>query len=100
MEIMNIFLLSKWKWGILTEDEAIWSDILTARCENAKRKVLIGDISVVEKNDSIWWRDLLISDNFMFLQDHSFANAVLCKIRSGNHVPFRYGYWTGAQNLL
>ncbi|XP_058774304.1 uncharacterized mitochondrial protein AtMg00310-like [Vicia villosa] len=64
VEIMNVALLSKWKWRILTEKEAVWRDLLEARYGNVKVKVLIGDISVVGKKDSIWWRDILISDNY------------------------------------
>lgn len=52
-EIMNAALISKWKWRILVENEAVWRDILEARYEKVKLKVLIGDFSVVEKKDSI-----------------------------------------------
>ncbi|XP_058732554.1 uncharacterized protein LOC131604078 [Vicia villosa] len=31
MEIMNVALLSKWKWRILNDKEAVWRDLLEAR---------------------------------------------------------------------
>lgn len=57
-------LLSKWKWRILNDKEAVWRDILEEQYGKIKLKVLIGDVSVVDKKDSIWWRDIIISDNY------------------------------------
>lgn len=55
MEIMNVALVSKGKWKILSNNEAVSRGILKARHGNVKVKVLIGDISVVGRKDSIWW---------------------------------------------
>ncbi|XP_058756418.1 uncharacterized protein LOC131629651 [Vicia villosa] len=73
---MNTVLISKWKWRILTDKEAVWREILEARYGNLKLKVLIRDISVVEKSDSIWWRDLVLSDNYANLHEDHFSGAV------------------------
>ncbi|XP_058754370.1 uncharacterized mitochondrial protein AtMg00310-like [Vicia villosa] len=100
VEIMNVALLSKWKWRILMEKEAVWRDLLEARYGNVKVKVLIGDISVVGKKDSIWWRDILISDNYENLDNNHFAGAIECKVWSGNDIPFWYACWTGPQTLM
>ncbi|XP_058726593.1 uncharacterized protein LOC131597953 [Vicia villosa] len=40
MKVMNMALLSKWKWRILIEDEAVWRGILVSRYRNIKNKVL------------------------------------------------------------
>lgn len=53
VEIMNAALIFKWKWRILSDDEAVWRGILNARYENLKLMVLVGDISAVGKKDSI-----------------------------------------------
>src|SRR4051812_15617576 len=34
VEIMNVALISKWKWRILSEKEAVWCDVLKARYGN------------------------------------------------------------------
>ncbi|XP_058740935.1 uncharacterized protein LOC131613265 [Vicia villosa] len=91
---MNVALISKWKWRILTEKEAVW------RYGKVKVKVLIGDISVVGKKDSIWWRDLLISDNYENLNSNHFAGAIECTVWSGKDIPFWYACWTGSQTLM
>lgn len=49
LEVMNATLLSKWKWRILTEEEAVWRGVLEARYGNMKKKMLISDVSVVGK---------------------------------------------------
>ncbi|XP_058756592.1 uncharacterized protein LOC131629811 [Vicia villosa] len=77
--VMNVALLSKWKWRILVEEEAVWRGILVSRYGNIKLKVLIGDVSVVEKSDSIWWRDILTSDNYAALLNQNFSGAISCK---------------------
>ncbi|XP_058725731.1 uncharacterized protein LOC131597026 [Vicia villosa] len=92
VEVMNSALLSKWKWRILTdkEGEVVWRGILSSRYDNVKMKVLIGDISIVEKSNSIWWRDILVSDNYVYLLDQHFAGVVYYNVGNGNNVPFCY----------
>ncbi|XP_058767957.1 uncharacterized protein LOC131641677 [Vicia villosa] len=97
VEIMNAALISKWKWRILSEKEAVWSGILKARYGNVKLKVLIGDISVVGKKDSIWWRDVLVSDNYVLLQDKHFAGAIDCEVGNEEEIPFWYVCWADQQ---
>ncbi|XP_058773250.1 uncharacterized protein LOC131647368 [Vicia villosa] len=80
VEIMNVALLSKWKWRILTDKEAVWQDLLKARYGNPKLKVLIGDISILNKKDSHWWRDLIMSDNYERLLFDHLTSAIKYKI--------------------
>lgn len=61
---MNVVLIRKWKWRISSDNEAVWHGVLKAIFGNVKLKVLIGDKSVVGKKYSIWWRDILLSDNY------------------------------------
>ncbi|XP_058742136.1 uncharacterized protein LOC131614590 [Vicia villosa] len=75
MEILNVALLRKWKWRLLTEKEAVWSGIINHRYDNSALKILVEDVSVVSKQDSIWWRDVLISGNYVNLEENHFAAA-------------------------
>ncbi|XP_058783955.1 uncharacterized protein LOC131658705 [Vicia villosa] len=100
VEVLNVALLSKWKWRILTEENDVWKGILETRYGNVRRKVLIGDISVIKNSDSIWWRDLIISDNFELLLFQNFTGAVKCNIRDGQDVPFWYGCWADSRPLM
>ncbi|XP_058784295.1 uncharacterized protein LOC131659071 [Vicia villosa] len=100
VEVVNLALLSKWKWRILTDEEAVWRGILISRYGDVKRKVLVGDVSVTEKAGSIWWRDLLLSDNYLSFLTHNFAGAIFCKIGSGTDTPFWHGCWAAQQSLV
>ncbi|XP_058775768.1 uncharacterized protein LOC131650044 [Vicia villosa] len=96
---MNIALLSKWKWRILSEEEVVWRSILVSRYGEVKKKVLIGDKSVVHKSDSIWWRDIIIVDNYSSLFYHNFAGAVECNVGNGTDTPFWYCNWAATLPL-
>ncbi|XP_058764653.1 uncharacterized protein LOC131638121 [Vicia villosa] len=100
MEIMNVALLSKWKWRILTDKDAVWRDLLEVRYGNIKLKVLVGDSLVVQKKDSIWWRDLIISDNYDNLLLDNFSSAVLVSVGNGVSTPLWYANWTGQRSLM
>lgn len=79
---------------------AVWQDILEARYDKVKLKVLIRDNSVVEKKDSIWWRDLIISDNYENLNNNHFSGEIECTKRNGVDILFWYACWTGSQSLV
>ncbi|XP_058725667.1 uncharacterized protein LOC131596956 [Vicia villosa] len=93
VEIMNVALIIKWELRILVENDAIWCGVLKARYGNSKCKVLIGDVSVVGNKDSIWWRDVLLSDNYDCLLDKHFAGAVDVRVGNGDATPFWYACW-------
>ncbi|XP_058783792.1 uncharacterized protein LOC131658523 [Vicia villosa] len=97
---MNVALPSKWKWRILTEKDAVWRDLLVARYGNIKLKVLVGDSSVVHKNDLVWWRDLIISDNYEKLLLENFTSVVRVIVGNGVSTPFWYANWSGQRSLM
>ncbi|XP_058747098.1 uncharacterized protein LOC131620094 [Vicia villosa] len=97
---MNVALIRKWEWRSLVEKEAIWRDIIVPVYGNVKLKVLVGDNSVLEKKDSIWWRDLILSDNYENLQNNHFARAIDCTVGNGENIPLWYACWLGPQTLL
>lgn len=78
----------------------MWRRVLEIRYENVKKKVLIGDSSVIGSKDSIWWRDVLLSDNYIALLFHNFTGAISCKLGNVQHIPFWYGCWAADQNLM
>ncbi|XP_058765967.1 uncharacterized protein LOC131639491 [Vicia villosa] len=97
---MNVALISKWKWRLIVEKEAIWRDIIIARYGNVRLKVLVGDNSVLERKDSIWWRDLILPDNYENLQNKHFAGAIECTVGNGEDIPLWYACWLGPQMLM
>lgn len=72
----------------MSENNAGWSGILKARYGNVKLKVLVGDISMVGKKYSIWWRDVLLSDNYAILLNNHFASAINCEVGNREEIHF------------
>lgn len=85
---------------MLTEKNAIWRDIMEARYGNLKSKVLIVDISVLNKHDSIWWRDLILLDNYEHLLFDHFTGAVRCNLGNDSNIPMWYASWAGNKSLM
>lgn len=81
------------------DEDAVWRGILHSRCGNIKKKVLIGDISVVEKSNSIWWRDMLLNDNYVSLLNNNFSGAISVSVGIGEVVTFWFSSWAGLQPL-
>lgn len=100
VEILNVTFLSKWKWIILTDEKAIWREILKERYGNIKLKVLIEDVSVVDKKVSIWWRDLITSDNYERLLFDNFSGAIDCKLGNGAAIQLWYAFWASLKPLI
>jgi len=62
VEEFNLALLSKWKWRIITEENAIWYELLKHRYGAPHIKILNTDFPMCGSKDSLWWRDLLLLD--------------------------------------
>ncbi|XP_058775701.1 uncharacterized protein LOC131649975 [Vicia villosa] len=96
---MNKSLLLKWKWRILKEDKAIWSNFLLLRYQNPKIKVLASCKEVLNREDSSWWRDIILND---FKEENSvegFSDWVVCDFKKGNSILFWHSSWLGDQTL-
>ncbi|XP_058733994.1 uncharacterized protein LOC131605683 [Vicia villosa] len=78
----------------------VWKDLLEARYGNTRLKVLIGDVSILSKKESHWWRDLIVSDNFERLLFDHFMSAIKCNIGNGASTPLWYASWTGRKSLM
>lgn len=84
---------------LLSENKAVWCGIINHRYNNLALKFLVADVSVVNKQDLIWWRDLLISNNYANLGENHYAWAVSCNVGDGESVSFWYLCWAGDQLL-
>ncbi|KAI5411581.1 hypothetical protein KIW84_056590 [Lathyrus oleraceus] len=54
LELFNKALLLKWKWRIVKENDALWSEILRVRYINPKLKMFIDGGSKTRRDESIW----------------------------------------------
>ncbi|XP_058754107.1 uncharacterized protein LOC131627284 [Vicia villosa] len=96
---INKELLLKWKWRILKEDKAIWSNFLDLRYIGSKLKVQKSRGVIFNPKDSIWWRDVISNDVKVDFNDEGFLSGVQCFLKEGNHILFWYSHWLDDQNL-
>ncbi|XP_058733401.1 uncharacterized protein LOC131605011 [Vicia villosa] len=96
---MNKALLLNWKWRILKEDKAIWSKFLLLRYLNPKLKVLASCEEVLNREDSSWWKDVILNDFKEESSDEGFSDWVNCKFKKGNNTLFWHSCWLGDQTL-
>lgn len=82
------------------EKEGVWRSILKSRYVNLELKVIVSDKNVVSNSDSIRWRDLLTSDDYVNLMENHFAGSVNCCVGNGKDTPFWYAKWVGNQYLM
>jgi hypothetical protein len=95
LELFNLALLSKWKWRMLLDDEALWSDFLRYRYGHLPSRVL-GSISYTQgSKESIWWKDI-VSRPRGYTEDW-FKSNVACKVGNGKNINFWQFKWFGNQ---
>jgi hypothetical protein len=75
--MVNISLLTKWRWKLLHNDQAIWKDVLKSKYGNE----VIGKVDLGDEFKpwyaSLWWKDLCsIGCN---LGDNWFSHGVIKK---------------------
>lgn len=88
IEEVNLALLLKWKWGILTEKGSIWLNILKARYKYIRKSLMEGISEAHLKHCSSWWKDLLLIGNVAGGMSISFSNNVAFRIGDGSFIIF------------
>ncbi|XP_058751681.1 uncharacterized protein LOC131624783 [Vicia villosa] len=96
---MNKYLLLKWKWRILKEDKAIWSNFLRLRYHNPKIKVLAASKDLINRDDSRWWRDIVLNDYNEEALGDGFTDRITCDLKQDNNVLFWHSVWLVDQPL-
>jgi hypothetical protein len=58
VRIMNLSLLAKWRWKLLSEGDEVWRSVVVARYGNGVVGNLNLDVEVSRSGTSGWWRDI------------------------------------------
>jgi hypothetical protein len=95
--MVNISLLTKWRWKLLHNDQAIWKDVLKSKYGNE----VIGKVDLGDEFKpwyaSLWWKDLCsIGCN---LGDNWFSHGVIKKMGNGTNTRFWTDTWVGDVSL-
>lgn len=59
IKVVNVALLMKWKWRILTEKESICLDVFKVRYGDIRESLREGICDVQLKHFSTWWKNML-----------------------------------------
>ncbi|GAU27881.1 hypothetical protein TSUD_159750 [Trifolium subterraneum] len=97
LRIMNISLLAKWKWRLLSEGEAIWKNIIRERYGGGERGVGWMSKVRVSSKASPWWNDLM-TIGVVAGVDH-LSGIFFKKIGNGGATSFWHDSWVGPQTL-
>ncbi|MCH82386.1 LINE-1 reverse transcriptase like, partial [Trifolium medium] len=95
LRLVNISLLAKWRWKLLTYEPDVWKDVVIARYgRDVIGKRILGEVDV-PRFASSWWRDLCHLDE----ETSWFSSAVGKKVGSGDSTTFWNEVWIGDQSL-
>jgi hypothetical protein len=95
LRFVNISLLAKWKWKLLSREHELWKEVVVARYGidvMGKRK--LGELDITRTGSS-WWRDLCLIEK----DSDWFDNAIKKKIGNGNATSFWNEHWIGDHPL-
>jgi hypothetical protein len=59
LRIMNISLMTKWRWQLLSENEPCWKGIIQAKYGRGRDLGEWVFRETPKSSDSLWWKDLL-----------------------------------------
>jgi hypothetical protein len=94
---VNISLLTKWRWRLLSNDQAVWKDVVKSKYGNgAIGQPVLGE-DVKPWFSSLWWRDICsIGVN---LDQNWFRLGVFKKLGNGLQTSFWSAIWVGDLTL-
>ncbi|MCH91937.1 LINE-1 reverse transcriptase like, partial [Trifolium medium] len=92
---VNLSLLDKWRWRLLSDEEEVWKNVILAKYGEGAvgsatlESIMFGNLC------STWWRDVCNLD-----KEVGWFNQVVCKkVGRENSVNFWKDVWVGNQSL-
>jgi hypothetical protein len=98
LAIFNKALLGKWKWRILSEGDAVWSDLLQFRYGHLPSTLLAGNAMRIDVKSSLWWRDIIELDKGS--NENWFMTNISCRVGDGRTIGFWRFKWFGEQTTM
>jgi hypothetical protein len=93
VRVVNISLLTKWRWRLLHEDNAVWKEVVKSKYGSG----VVGSTVLGDENRpwfaSLWWKDICsIGSNF---SQNWFSQGVVRKLGNGVNTRFWRDTWVG-----
>jgi hypothetical protein len=91
LRLVNLSLLAKWRWKLLSHEKEVWKDVIIAKY--GPDNIGIGNLgeAQVMRVASTWWRDICVLDK----NSNWFADAVEKRVRDGVLTSFWNEKWLG-----
>jgi hypothetical protein len=97
IRVVNISLLSKWRWKLLDNNHAVWKEVITSKYgEKVLSRVELG-VDCIPWFASLWWKDVCSIGSNRGI--NWFSQCVTRKIGNGNHTSFWLDNWSGDTSL-
>jgi hypothetical protein len=95
LRMVNISLLTKWRWKLLSHQSEVWKDVVMAKYgPHISGKGNLG-VSDVTRMSSTWWKDICNPDKDSIW----FVEAVEKRVGNGNLTTIWTDTWIGDQSL-
>jgi hypothetical protein len=97
LRIMNISLLTKWKWRLFSEEQSIWKNVLINRYGDGVRGFGWMSRTLSSNVASIWWNDLV---KIGVVEGEDRLNGIFYKkIGNEGDTSFWHDTWVGVNPL-
>jgi hypothetical protein len=98
VRIVNISLLAKWRWRLLSNENMLWKEVIRSKYgATAIGNVILGE-ECKPRYASLWWKDVCsIGTN---LHQNWFAISAVKKIGNGLNTRFWKDCWVGNSSLM
>lgn len=93
IRVMNISLLTKWRWRLLDGENASWKNVLCKKYGACVGTLLDGNNIRWPRYSSLWWKDLVKLGDFG--APNWFNSVVARKVGNGLTTRFWEDRWKG-----
>ncbi|GAU49947.1 hypothetical protein TSUD_408420 [Trifolium subterraneum] len=92
---VNLALLGKWRWRLLSGGQGIWRDILLSRYSSLYPSPHLGGRLVGFRGTSTWWRDVSLLGDTTDSTSDWFSEGIGKKVGDGLMTSFWFETWIG-----
>jgi hypothetical protein len=93
IRVMNISLLTKWRWRLLDGEKALWKSVLIKKYGDKVECIIEGTNLVWPRHSSLWWKEVVKLGDFG--GNDWFNMVVKRKIGNGMTTSFWNDRWKG-----
>jgi hypothetical protein len=98
VKVINMSLLSKWRWNLLQNEAALWKVVLVSRYGRGLVRNVIINNSPGTRLASSWWKDICAVDKFVESKNW-LDESIIRRVSDGASTSFWSQRWIGDQTL-